>query len=425
MQYLAILICAMCCLISWQKEKNIYNPLTAMSGLWMVVTILASMRLYGLYAADSIVYLLVTVGIVSFGLGCAVKRRTRFVIGSNQRKLSTELIESTDVGRVKKTVLYALCVLSVLMMIYPDYLAIKSLLSSGFDMSMIRSEFDMSYSNIALRLIYNYIVLPFSFASGPIFASVMFLSNRKDAIVIFSVSFIIFSRLITEGGRVIILYFLLSIIVAFMMTKTKDKEIKRKKIGITFLAAVCVYAVIVVTSLRTNQSLFEHGYSYLCGSVPHLSVRLKEVDSQGVLTYGTASVFGYVNFFFTMLENIGIPYPLFIKKTSSVVNSVVQTTVQISNNKLRFNAFVSPFYYMYCDGRILGVILGMFIYGMVSFYFYNKLKIRRSYQNLSVYLLILQGIVFSFVRIQFAVVHYALAFFFFYLVFDNKNTNTN
>lgn len=425
MQYLAILICAMCWLISWQKEKNIYNPLTVMSGLWLVITVLASMRLYGLYEADSIVYLLIAVGIASFGLGCAVKRRTRFVIDSNRRQSSTELIENTDVGRVKKTILHVLCIVSVVMMIYPDYLAIQSLLSSGWNMSIIRSEFDMSYSNIVLRLIYNYIVLPFSFASGPIFASMIFLGKQRDKIVIFSVSFIVFSRLINEGGRVIILYFLLSIIVAYMMTKNRNKEFKKKKTGIIFLVAICVYAVIAVTNSRTDQSLFEHGYSYLCGSVPHLSIRLKEVDSQGVLTYGTASVFGYVDFFFTMLENIGFPYPSFIKETSSLVNGVVQTTVQISSNNLTFNAFVSPFYYMYCDGRIWGVIMEMFIYGMVSFHFYKKLKVRKSYRNLSVYLLILQGLVFSFVRIQFAVVHYALAFFFFYLVFDNKNANTN
>lgn len=424
MQYLAILICAMCCLISWQKEKNIYNPLAVMSGLWMVITVLTSMRLYGLYEADSIVYLLITVGIASFGLGCAVKRRTRFVIGSNQRRSSTGVIENIDVGRVKKTILHALCILSVVMMIYPDYLAIKSLLSSGFDMSIIRSEFDMSYSNIVLRLIYNYIVLPFSFAAGPICASVIFLSKRKDKIVIFSVGFIVFSRLINEGGRVIILYFLLSILAAHAMTKSKKKKVK-KRISIYGLIAVCIYAVIAVTNSRTDQSLLEHGYSYLCGVVPHLSIRLKEVDSQGMLTYGTASVFGYVDFVFTMLENIGFPYPAFIKETSSLVNVVVQTTVPITSDKLMFNAFVSPFYYMYCDGRILGVIIGMFVYGMVSFHFYKKLKDRKTYRNLSVYLLILQGLVFSFVRIQFAVVHYALAFFFFYLVFDNKNANAH
>ena len=77
---------------------------------------------------------------------------------------------------------------------------------------------------------------------------------------------------------------------------------------------------------------------------------------------------------------------------------------------------------MSCDGRIWGVVFEMFIYGMVSFHFYKKLKLRKSYLNLSAFLLILQGLVFSFVRIQFAVMHYAIAFFFFCLVFDNKQT---
>ena len=39
MQYLAILICAIICLFSWRKEKNFYNPITVMAGLWMVITI--------------------------------------------------------------------------------------------------------------------------------------------------------------------------------------------------------------------------------------------------------------------------------------------------------------------------------------------------------------------------------------------------
>lgn len=421
MQYIAIAVCAACFLVSWKREKSIFGPGTMLSGLWMIITILASMKLYGLYEADSFAYLLITIGIVFFGLGCALKRRVRFVFGSTPKEVPVALDQSSEIGEINITILHILCIFSALMMIYPDYLAIKFLLVNGFDMTQIRAEFDMPYSNLVLRLLYNYVVLPFSFAASPIFAATQFLGRKKDNIVLFSVSFIVFSRLLTEGGRVIVLYFLLAFLAARSMTKTKQQQ--KRKIAVYVLIALGLFAVFAVTNSRTNQSLFEHLYIYLCGVVPHLSARLKEVNSQGILTYGLASVFGYVEFIFTMLENIGFPYPSFIKVVADAVNQVVQTTIPIANNDVLFNAFVSPIYYMYCDGRTLGVIIEMFLYGMVSFHFYQKFQSRKSYRNLALYLLILQGLVFSFVRIQFAVLHYALAFFFICFVFDNKIRN--
>ena len=343
MQYLAILICAIICLFSWRKEKNFYNPITVMSGLWTIITILASLRLYGLYEADSRVYLLVAVGIAAFSLGCLVNRKTKLAINTTPKQRGDGETRESDIGNVRMTVLHVLCVLSVIMMIYPDYLAIRSLLMSGGDMSLIREDFGIVYSNIVLRLIYNYIVLPFSFAAGPIFASALFLGKRTDKLVIFSVGFIVFSRLLTEAGRFIVLYFLLSILVAYRITKPKttqkSKVFTKKKIGVALLVAICICAVMVVTRSRTDQTLLEHGYTYLCGCIPHLSVRLKEVDARGTLTYGTASVFGYVEFLFTMLENIGFPYPAFAREASRAV-SVVRYQVTMCSLTLLFRRFI-------------------------------------------------------------------------------------
>ena len=80
---------------------------------------------------------------------------------------------------------------------------------------------------------------------------------------------------------------------------------------------------------------------------------------------------------------------------------------------------------MYLDGRLIGVIAGMFLYGAVSQHFYKKVVENANVRSVSIYLLIVQGIVFSFVRMQFAVLHYAIAFFVYLFVFKPQYHSSN
>jgi oligosaccharide repeat unit polymerase len=74
----------------------------------------------------------------------------------------------------------------------------------------------------------------------------------------------------------------------------------------------------------------------------------------------------------------------------------------IIGDGLRMNAYVTPIYAMYLDGRWLGVIIGMFLYG----YFTQKSFLRcKAYHNArydAIYALLMLGLIISVVRMQFS-----------------------
>lgn len=84
------------------------------------------------------------------------------------------------------------------------------------------------------------------------------------------------------------------------------------------------------------------------------------------------------------------------------------------------NAYVSLFWFFYLDGRILGVIVGMFLYGFFSNKIFQGYNQSKSQYNLCLLLLWIQGLLFSGVRFQFAVMPYALAFIYIGLLFYDK-----
>lgn len=406
MGYVISLICAICFIFAWRRERKLYGPVCIMAGMWFLISLLASVRLYGLFKSSNLAFILIGIGIVAFSVGGRVASRYGFSVGQYHLGAAKEKCVNYQILRI-------LCVVSVIMLIYPDIMSLQKLLVQGVGFAGIRSDNEIVYPNVLLQLIYNYVVLPFSFAISPILGAMVYNEKRNDKIVLFSGIFIIASRLITEAGRAIVLYTLLSFFLANTLTKGK-KGPQKMHIGVVFLVIVGISLVLQVTFQRTGDSIVHHFLIYITGGVPHLSIRLDELN--GEMTYGVASFFGLFNFVFTMLENVGLGYPNFMVEANEIVTHVVRTTRTIDTFNTQFNAFVTPFYYMYVDGRELGVFLIMFLYGFMCQKSYYKAVTKMNSINLSVYLLLSQGLVFSFVRMQFAVVHYALAFFYIMLI---------
>jgi oligosaccharide repeat unit polymerase len=312
------------------------------------------------------------------------------------------------------------CIICVSLMIYPTISAIQKIIILGFNIAQIRTESEIVYSNILLKLLYNYFAIPFSYAIIPLFSTLILIDKKKDKILIISTIFIILTRIITEGGRLIVLYLILNLVIArVIVDRGKIKNmLSRKEIGITSLIVFGIIIIYQVTLSRTNSPLLYHVYTYISGCMPHLSSRLEYVDASGSYTLGVASLYGFFFFVFTMLENIGFPFPQFMIETTKLIDVYDQVVINSSGDT--YNAFVSLFYHMYLDGRVLGVIIGMLVYGIVSYHFYKKIKHRINYRDLAIYLLIAQGLYISFVRVPFVVMHYDLSFAFFYILINKK-----
>lgn len=410
MSYLAIGISLFVGLAFWYMERNIYNPGTLMGFLWTLICVLAKMRAYELYAASDYTYLLISIALAMFGLGCLVARnmRTKFSSG-----IHLHLLYKSEEATFNYTIIRILCVLSVIIMADNAIDNAKDLMS-GIEMSDIRArDTATSFSHPIFYLLNNYIVRPFSFAILPMFAVDFLLSKHRDTVITLSTVIIILERVLIEGGRVIIIYALTALFITMAFSKGRIK-IKKSTVfmilGITVVACVAVYIISLSRGIEDGSDMLRSLYMYVCGCVPHLSIRLEHMARLETYTFGFASMNGIVHYVLTLFENVGMDYPDFFALVRELIN--VEDKVYISGDLQQFNAFVSPIYYMYIDGGIAGVAIGMFLYGFFSHHLYKKTKNNLNPRNLTVYLLIAQGLLTTMVRMQFSQVYYTVAFFF-------------
>ena len=220
MNTIAIIVSIIVGLCGWVSERNFYNPATIMGFLWALICSLASMRLYSLYEASEFTYILITLAIASFGIGCLACRLNTVKITRGSLPRIFNKSENSDFcyGLIK-----FLCVISVFMLADNAISNAKALLN-GVDMSEIRArETASSYGHIILYLINNYIVRPFSFAILPIFAVNFFMSERNDKLIAVCTILIIIERVLIEGGRFIIMYVLCALLVTLAVTKKKSE----------------------------------------------------------------------------------------------------------------------------------------------------------------------------------------------------------
>ena len=68
---------------------------------------------------------------------------------------------------------------------------------------------------------------------------------------------------------------------------------------------------------------------------------------------------------------------------------------------INMNAFVTAFYQPYLDGRYIGIFFILALFGFVSGRFFLKAYYKNDMKAVLIYILLLQKIVFSFVRFYF------------------------
>lgn len=404
------IVCGLLAIIALIKEKNIYNPAFIMSALWGVITFLAQLQLFNYYEASSFTYTLIMIGIISFCVGTQFSNRFSLRFGNGLKKTESMQYE------INQKLFVFLCVFSALLLIVPAINGAKRVFLQGISMAYIRNNVEL-YNNTFLDLLCNYIAKPFNMALIPLSAIYFFTTPKRSLVVTVSTIVIVIENVLFDGGRGIIIY----LICAFFITyKYFDKKIQIKKSikVVLFVGVLAAFAgVIVVSNLRGIQgSLGESLYGYLAGCVPHLSLRLEQINEH---TYGFASLFGFFEFIFTMFENLGFGYPAFYKHACELM--YVENTMIISSTGTGMNAFVGPYFYMYLDLGLFGVLFGMFIYGAFTFRVYKGIKTKVSLRNLGIYLLLAQGLITSFIRIQFHDMYYVLGFVFIILIIRKKN----
>lgn len=406
LQYIAIIFSILVAFLGYLKNKDIYNPLTILFSIFGLILFFASLHLYGLYRASQYTYTIIFVGLISFFIGyCFIE-----LIKTKKPYSGTKYFDFFKYT-IRYKLLYYICFIIIIFLSYRTMQVIEAL-SQGHSMSVIRSD---AYSIINVSdwysIISQYVVKPIVFALIPLTVIDFFIGKKK--LVVITLIIIVLTAL-GDGGRFIFLYILAQVLITAIIFKDRigfsNKIVfnRKMKLSVISLFIVISIAIFNITELRgVSSSFFRHIYFYTAGCIPHLDYRLNLLESY---TYGITFFRGYITTLLVFLNGTGIlNYPNFF--TEAVQLAHVEDRVLIASDSY-YNAFVTPFFYFYLDGGLIGVIISSFVYGIIFALSYYFVKNKRNILNVAIFLLLMQGAFTSMVRWQFIIPAYALSFVF-------------
>lgn len=396
-------------------SKRIVHPVTTLSMVWGIIMGLYQWNIRSFNDISANTYFIIGSGIVAFSAGFyafkATIRHRRIVIG-NFRALKEN--EKLYKEHIKYKLVGFLCLSSIVVLL-PEAINSLKILASGGTFETLRTNYSNGYSalNISVLSLYrNYIIKPFCYIIYPLCAIDFIRGKRKRWIFVCAIALAFLSTLY-EGGRVQFVYLAIHFALIFILSGYQiniPKKVKRILIGLIILMAV---VVMYITSSRGSSSTFSQSILlYVSGCVPLLDSHLKMFDFSPEYTYGLVAVSGFLKPFFSLLENVGIPYPAFLTNIQHVFE--VEQTISIGAF-FHMNAYVSIFYYFFYDGGYIGNIIEMFLYGGLAWLIYRRAV---SIRGMLYYALFFQGLVFSMIRFQFTISHYCLAFIMAYFLFE-------
>lgn len=400
-------------------EKKIFNPLTVFSALWAIVIFLSSLHLYNLYEATTTTYAWICAGLLAFGIGyyCAKfgLKNKRFILKG------MPWLSSASVGanELRYKVVYFLLILSIFFY-FKDFVTVAGRLMGGFDLyniqKLLQNNDDVFTRSSVETLIRFFFIQPFAWISIPI-AVVDFWIGKRDKRLFTLTIFMIFLRIFTSGGRAAFIqlgFYFVSIyslslkMSASQWSKRARSSLKKNRRLFIVLTAVAVVVLAVLTYSRAGQNALKTIYYDFAMQPNMLEIWAKKAEESVGLGLGAASLNGFLYSIDYVLRNT---VRLVLPESYQAINTLISSTDtawQWIGNGVSANAYVSVFWFLYVDGRTVGIIIGMFIYGFFARQSYVKMRRNPSQRNMGLYSIILIGIFYTFGRMQFTQYAYVL-----------------
>lgn len=417
--------------------KKIINPITLYVGLWTIILFLSGLRLYDLRKVSASIYMIISISLIFFAVGFYImsswRKKYRFVI--NKGRINTNKIRENYVIRYKLLYFIGICTILYLARKLPlvvseftkgNYFAVVRNLAQDTTSSLNNA--DSEIINALRVLIFN----PFSLAILPITAVDFWMGKRDKKLLLICITIIVM-RVLTEGGRIIIVYFAVHLFIAFIysgklidlkMIKEKIRS-RRKQIRLLVIVLLVLIVAIIQTSLsREGDRLLRVTYYYFSMQPNMLEIWNNIALERGIVGYGEASLNGFIFPVLYIFKNIfKLSFP---EHWNMVYQLILDTDSQwqlIAGSAQRANAYVSNIYFFYVDGRILGVIIGSIIYGGLVGYCYVAVKNNTNMKVVCIYSMLIQCIYMSFSTFQFSSPYFGIALLYIILfAFKRKMT---
>jgi len=430
--YIVAIMCVLMLIISYKIEKNWYNPATVFFGVWTVVFFLYSLKLYGIYDVEGTTYATIALGLFCFFIGYIVCTAEKRQIVLSQRNHS----------QVKEYINYRLlrfCGVIVFAFFAEEALETLVLVRSGISLFDIRTslqgyaEYSFSDNLYVLRSmigpLYTWAILPI-YNAMLIISCINLFTGKKDKTLLLLSAGCLLLKSFKEGSRVALFAFMIYLLFAMVIYGKKivlSKKIK-KRIRLLIIAAILI--IIAISNIRIStgeKTLFEEIYLYFTCCIPLWDHWLSEMMARGTeYTYGATSLYGILQLSVTALSVLNGSTPEWYRAGQQAIQDT-EMFIQVRNASYSFrsNAYTTMFYYLYKDAGMIGIILGGTLFGGVCTSVYKRIKkgIKaglKSERQVYIYLLLLQAIVLSFVRVYFSVASYSFTFFYAFVFIRKK-----
>lgn len=433
MAKIALIYCIIMFVIGYIFEPRKINPITVFYGEWSVIIFLAILNLFSLVTASDFIYGYILVGCIFFSVGfylikilksrCHILSFLNPVLDKFQLKISLNQKMEEDVHYILNSKITKILISFSLLFFIVDSLDAFVALLHGNSLDMIREQAQEGnqylHSDImnAIRIL---IATPVSFAVMPL-AAIQFFKEKKDIFVIVSAIAIALLRVISDGGRTPFIFLALCFILCYFYQVGDNKSVKKERndktrdkkrtIQFAFAMMLGVLFLGVVTLSRSGTETIRYTYYYFAMEPIMFEKWAANVDAAGLVGYGMASFNGFLFPLFYVLKNMfHINYPEFWRNIYDMIESVGTEWQVINTNGLTANSYVSAFWNLYLDGRLIGIIIGMLLYGVFVAVVYMNVLYKQNDKKLSIFCLVMLGVFYSFQFIIFENIYYSLAF---------------
>ena len=439
---IAIPICICFTVVGYFTEKKIkINPLSLFCALWAIILFFSSLEEYTMYRASDEINFMILIGIIAYIIGYYFNKiflqKIHFCFGKYSHYRSDILYNAIP----RYQFLYALCIISILYTLYTFFNTIRQsgTFNLGIIQSMLQSGDIVSSNGPLINAIALLVIAPFKFVI-PAITAVDFWFGRRDKKLLYMTIALITINMLSSANRTSFLLFFVWLLVVTIIylyhirlenRKKYDNYFNRRIISQIrkykkYIVIVAIVAFVLMSVSRGVSSFVRQFYLYFSMSPRMFEIWAEKVEQSNIYGYGVASMLGFIYPLFYVIKNLlGIEMPQLVQSMYDWTMQPEYTWVYPGRN-IYANAYVSVFWNLYVDGRIIGIIIGMLVLGIIaSRSFSNIIAKTYSARQIAVYCCVFYVILFSFVRFQFTLSRIALAFIFvmfFAYKFEPKET---
>ena len=425
--------CVILAIFACKVERKWYNPATVTLIVWAVIMFLYELKMFGIYNVESSTYETISMGLVFFFIGCLLStaEKRRIVFKKNR----------ADV-RIEENINYRLLkILGIIVFLFFAEEAVETLIlaRSGVSLFDIRTSLqgyaDYSFSDNLYVLrskigpLYTWVILPVYNAMLILTCIDIFAGKKDKFLIALSVGCLLLKSL-KEGSRVALFTFVIYLIFSLAIYGKKINLSAKAKKRIKSIVIIAVVIMVIISNIRISEgqkTLFEEIYLYFTCCVPLWDHWLSSFISSGTdFTYGATSLYGIIQFPATILTFL-CGHTLDWYKAGQLSIQATEQFIQVRDAAYSYksNAYTTMFYYFYKDAGMLGIAVGSLLFGFISTSVFKRLKVEmkvtiQSKRLVYVYLLLIQAMVLSFVRVYFSIASYSFTFLYVWIFIQKQ-----